>query len=354
MARNPFRYLESKCGQTHTAQILELLKADPQLSSPAIYKILNTTYSKATVHGLVGDIRLKFDIPFHNGGGVTTHKQIDTSISYQADIDPIFPELDCAKATIIFDGLEDGEYTPRPPYILPYPSKVLVLNDIHIPYHNREALLTALTYGREQGCDTIYLNGDIVDFYACSRWSKNPDKNLLRREVQIAHNFFAGLRKMFPKAKIVFKAGNHENRFDRYIIDVAPAMFGMEGFDIPSILKLKEFDIDYVDEKTICIAGELNFLHGHEVRFGGVNVARSMLLKASTNVIFGHFHVSQDYTQRSLLGKVNGCWAVGCLCDLKPDYHPINNWNHGFAVVKINEDGTFTVDNKKIIDGKVL
>ena len=347
------RYLRSKAGQDLGEKICEWLRERPTITSTQIIEAIGDLkgYSPNTVRGLIKECRAELGIVYDK-----TSNKLDKDIkaSQRAGTSAIFPELEPQTAGIIFDGFEEGEFTPRPPYVIENSCKILLINDVHIPYHDRNAIMSALAYGHKQGIDTIYLNGDIVDFYAVSRWSKNPDKQLLKKEVSMAHNFFAGLRKMFPKAKIVFKSGNHENRFDRYIIDVAPGLFGMDGFNIPSILKLTDYGIDYVDDKTIAIAGELNILHGHEVKFGGVNVARSMYLKSSTNVIFGHFHVTQEYTQRSLNGKLHGCWAVGCLCDLKPDYHPINNWNHGFAIVTVNKDGSFEVESKKIINGKVL
>lgn len=347
------RYINGKLGDTFKETVEEWLRERPQMSSYQIIDAIGDLkgFSANSFRGLVKEVRENLGITYIRSRSDV--ERVDIGSSRKADVDAIFPELE-TKAEIIFDGFEEGEYTPRPPYILPTPCKILLINDVHIPYHDRNAVLTALTYGREQGIDTVYMNGDILDFYSVSRWSKNPDKPLMRREVQLAQNFFAGLRKMFPKAKMIFKSGNHEYRFDRYIMDVAPGLFGLDGFNIPSILKLADYDIDYVDDKTITIAGELNILHGHEVRFGGVNVARSMYMKASTNVIFGHFHVSQEYTQRSLNGKLHGCWAIGSLCDLKPDYHPINNWNHGFAIITVNEDGTFEVESKKIIGSKVL
>jgi len=45
---------------------------------------------------------------------------------------------------------------------------------------------------------------------------------------------------------------------------------------------------------------------------------------------------------------------VGCLCDLHPRFMPGNQWNHGFAVVYFNEDGTFMVENKKVVEKMVL
>ena len=38
---------------------------------------------------------------------------------------------------------------------------------------------------------------------------------------------------------------------------------------------------------------------------------------------------------------------------MSPDYSPYNQWNHGFAMVHINTDKTFEVENKMLIGGKV-
>ena len=48
-----------------------------------------------------------------------------------------------------------------------------------------------------------------------------------------------------------------------------------------------------------------------------------------------------------------GAWAVGCLCGLSPDYMPINDWNLGFAFITRENDGNFSVENKKIINGYI-
>ncbi len=45
-------------------------------------------------------------------------------------------------------------------------NNILLLSDIHVPYHNIQALTLALKYGLENDVNTILLNGDIIDFYA--------------------------------------------------------------------------------------------------------------------------------------------------------------------------------------------
>ena len=37
-----------------------------------------------------------------------------------------------------------------------------------------------------------------------------------------------------------------------------------------------------------------------------------------------------------------------------PDYAPINNWNHGFAINLVGENGNYEFRNYKIVKGRVV
>ncbi len=62
-------------------------------------------------------------------------------------------------------------------------NNILLLSDIHVPYHNIQALTLALKYGLENEVNTILLNGDVIDFYAISRFEKDPRKRNFGHEV---------------------------------------------------------------------------------------------------------------------------------------------------------------------------
>lgn len=47
-------------------------------------------------------------------------------------------------------------------------------------------------------------------------------------------------------------------------------------------------------------------------------------------------------------------WSTGCLCGMHPEYARINDWNHGFAFVKVAENGNYKVANLRIYNGEVL
>lgn len=242
------------------------------------------------------------------------------------------------------------EYIPHP-----LRNKVIgVLNDIHIPYHDPKALEIALKHLKYRGVDCILLNGDIADCYSISRWIKDPKNRNLKREYDLTRAFLAELRAKFPKVDIVFKLGNHEERHQHYIWQNAYELWQVEQLTLPELLKCRDLRIEVVEDKRIIQAGRLNILHGHEIRMGGgVNVARTALLKSFGNVMVGHFHKTQTANVPAIDGKVKGAWAVGCLCGLHPDYMVLSDWNAGFAVVEVDTDGYFSVDNLTIINGAV-
>lgn len=235
-------------------------------------------------------------------------------------------------------------------------SRIAVLNDIHFPYHDKAALDTCLNYLDYVQPNVIVLNGDIVDFYSVSRFSKVPDAPLLKEEIEMLKMFLEHLRNRFKAATIVFKVGNHENRLYRYIADRAVGLFGLNELSLPSLFNLQEYNIDFADDMDSIQAGNLTIFHGHEFNIptsNAVTVSRSMLLRYLDNIMFGHFHKSQEYMQTIGPKKNIQSISVGCLCGLSPYYSPYNLWNHGFALIDLDVNGTFVVENHKIINNKV-
>lgn len=252
------------------------------------------------------------------------------------------------------DELPEGITEAKPPFVLPG-KRVLVLSDIHAPYHDVPALKAALSYGRERDIDTIVLNGDVCDFYSVSRWDRDPDRRRLKWELDLTKNLLDKIRGRFPNVQIVYKLGNHDERYDLYIAKRADELYGVEEVAFESLLHLRDYGVECVRDKRIIRAGKLSILHGHEFfGGGGVNVARNARMKANDNVLIGHHHRTQEDLAKRLDGSIYGGWSSGCLCDLSPLYAPRNQWNHGFAFVEIETGGNFRVHNKKVFNGEVL
>jgi len=233
---------------------------------------------------------------------------------------------------------------------------ILVLSDVHFPYHDEEALGSAIQYGIQEQVNTILLNGDILDFYQLSRFDKDPSKPKMKTELEQGRWFMKALRTAFPKARIYYKLGNHEDRLEKWLRIKAPEWIGMDEFELKMLLRFGENQIQLIDSSATIKAGNLNIIHGHEYLGGGtVNRARNLYLKAKASTICGHFHRKSEFTTRDINNNIQGAWTTGCLCELYPEYMKgHSDWVHGFAVVKVNKDGTFSVDNKLIIDGNVV
>lgn len=241
-------------------------------------------------------------------------------------------------------------------YEIPGPHRTLILSDIHIPHHDPQALEIALDYGLKKNPTLVILNGDCMDHYALSDFEKDPRQRDFPAEVRAGKYFLKGLRKRFPKARLLFKAGNHEERLDRYLRLKAPDLLGIPEFEWEAIFGLTEQKIEYIKDKRPIRLGKLNVMHGHEWPTGissPVNPARGFFLRAKTHVLGGHYHQASQHSERSLEQTVVSAWSTGCLCDLHPAYRRINSWGLGFAFVETDKAGAFQVENLRIINGKI-
>jgi hypothetical protein len=244
----------------------------------------------------------------------------------------------------------------REPIVLSGALKVLILSDIHIPYHDEIAVAAAIAHGKKKKPDVIILNGDIGDFYGVSRHDKDPRRSLAD-ELDAIRQFLFYLRKQFPNARILYKIGNHEARMEMFLVKNAPVLLGVSDFELPVLLKFDESRIELVPSLTLIRLGSLPIYHGHELPQGmssPVNPARGIWMRVQESLICGHWHRTSEHTESTGLNKkLSSCWSTGCLCDLTPDYAIVNRWNHGFAWVETQADGNYEVTNHKIINGRV-
>ena len=233
--------------------------------------------------------------------------------------------------------------------------KVLVLSDIHFPYHDSEAIQGALQYGKDKDVDCIYINGDMLDFYQLSFHEKDPRKTSIPDELEMARNFFKMLRRTFLRATIYYIPGNHEYRLERYLRVKAPELLDMQEFRLDILLKCGEYGVNYIPHGSKCYMGKLLVEHGDKMRgAGGVNPARTLSLRFKRPTLCGHFHRTSSSNSVVYDDDNIMCWSTGCLCELEPGYMPLNEHNHGAAIVEVDHDkGYFKVDNFQIIKGRV-
>jgi predicted phosphodiesterase len=235
-------------------------------------------------------------------------------------------------------------------------NRIGIIGDIHFPYYDKVALDLAVKYLIKWKPTCLILNGDIIDCYHLSSFERDPRQRSFKYELDMLKAFFVELRELFPEARIVYKLGNHEERYEKKILAQVPELIELEYLTFQNLIKARDYGIEIVKNKRLIRAGHLNIAHGHEWRSSfaaPVNPARGFYLKAKANILAGHCHRTSEHFEQDVNNKIIGSWSVGCLSELNPHYAPYANYNHGFATVEI--DGKdFKVDNKKIYNGKIL
>ena len=253
-------------------------------------------------------------------------------------------------------NLPDSDETIWEPHIL-NGERILGLFDVHCPFHSIPALSAAIKWANPRKPDTILLAGDAIDCHHLSRFIKDPKKRRFADEINMFKDLISALRHEFPNARIVFKEGNHEERYNHFLAQKANELDGVDEFKLENIIRSRVGEMDYIGNKRIIKAGDLNIIHGHEFAggtFSPVNIARGLFLKAKVSAMQGHNHQTSEHTETDMNGRITTTWSVGCLSELHPEYMPLNKWNHGFALIEVEKSGDFQVHNKRIHKGEVL
>lgn len=253
--------------------------------------------------------------------------------------------------------LPDSDETIYEPYTFKGHKRVVVLSDLHIPYHSISAVTSVIDYCKKEKPDALLLNGDALDFHALSRFQKDPRKKSFSQELDVFKAMMIVFEKEI-KAKIYYKLGNHCERYENYLAQKAGELDGVEEFAFENILKARARGIEVISDKRIIKLNKLNVVHGHEFGmsvFSPVNIARGLYMKAKVSALQGHNHQVSEHTEPDLDGKIVKTWSSGCLCELHPKYLPINKWAHGFTIVDLDPNKRdFEVRNKTINKGRVL
>lgn len=246
----------------------------------------------------------------------------------------------------------------REPFILPTGcNNILLISDLHIPYHDVDALTLALEYGVQENVNTIFINGDLIDFHHLSRFQKDPRKRSVKHEFSVTKKFLRTLRMIFPSAQIYWLKGNHCVRYEHWLMSKVYEVFDDEYYHLEQRLALSEENVRIIDDNVLVKAGKLCITHGHHVMrgfFSPVNSARGAWMKAKQSVIISHVHKVSNHVEVNLDGDNFGTWSTGSLCELRPDYSPlVSNYQHGFAHITTDTSGDFQVRNFHIINGKL-
>jgi len=270
-----------------------------------------------------------------------------------------------ANKTFSRPARQPGDGVPMPksraaewvPYDPGVPGVWGVLSDIHVPYHSELALRAAVEHLKSTQIVGLLLNGDIADFYSISRYVKNPANRDFGGELDQVRQLLAWLRQEFPGIKIVYKQGNHEERYQHWLWQHAAELSLQPEMSLAAWTHCNTLNIDMVGDQLPVMLGKLPVLHGHEKGKGisaPVNQARGAFLRLHHTVLEGHGHRTSGHCEPDMWGNEVFCWSTGCLADLRPEYARLNKYNWGFATVDVRSDGEFDVQNMRITKDGVV
>jgi hypothetical protein len=199
---------------------------------------------------------------------------------------------------------------------------IIVVGDCHAtPHYSNDRFDVLGAHIAETRPDVVVQIGDMGDFSSVSahdRGRRGWDREDLEADFEATAD--ACERLMLPSkksrrkspTKFVLTEGNHEDRVSRFVSENAPLhRLLQKRYD----KAMHMFDVT-VPFKQLHIEGGVGFWHFLPTRMGtataGVNLARSVLLKARMSCVVGHSHIL-DYAEdvradgRKMFGLSAGC-----------------------------------------------
>lgn len=249
------------------------------------------------------------------------------------------------------------------------------------PIHDEDAIAIALAITADINPNLVVLVGDNLDAAELGRYRVTPAfQQTTQASIDRLTTLCAELRHAAPNARIVFLAGNHEERLPRYLLDNAVAAFGLRKgnapeswpvMSVPYLARMDEHDIKFLPgypASAFWVNDRLRIIHGDKVASGG-STAHKYLATEKVSVIFGHIH-RREYASRTredrdgakeIMAASPGCLARidgsvpstrgGTDLDGRPLVR-IEDWQQGLAVVTYQPgDGMFAYQNVAIHDG---
>jgi hypothetical protein len=251
--------------------------------------------------------------------------------------------------------------------------------------HDEKALDICIKIIEELQPEVIALVGDNLDLPEMGKYVTYPAyAQTTQASIDRATLFCAQIRAAAPDAKIIWLAGNHEERMPKYLVQNAGAAYGLRKgntpdswpvLSVPYLCRMDEFGIEYrpgYPASDYWVNEKLRIIHGDRVKSSG-STAHVYLNQEKTSVIYGHIHrietafkTREDFDgPRTIMAASPGCLARidGAIPSTRGgvdlDGRPLTrheNWQQGIGVVTYEDDGNhrFAYDVIPIYNGWAL
>jgi len=228
------------------------------------------------------------------------------------------------------------------------PGSHLILPCVHAPFENKRLMDSCLKLISDIKPKGLHIIGDFLDMNSLSSHDKGnmpipgvtldkeyEEGNILLNKIIAAGNF---------ETKS-FIAGNHEHRYFKHMAKSDNAKYGAALPSPFDALRLKErgFDVETDWQQGVIYLGKyLELCHGN---FYNIHSAKKHIDVYRTSVIYAHTHPIQSYIEGG-----TGGFNIGWMGDDSTAAFSYasrsqrESWNNGFAIVDIDENGYYFVN----------
>jgi len=208
---------------------------------------------------------------------------------------------------------------------------VLVISDLHIPYHHKDSFAFLKEVKKVFKPDNVVNIGDLLDFHAISMHDSDPDLPSAGHELAMAKDYIRELESVFPEVTEVHS--NHSSLVYRRALKYGMSREFLRPYS--DFLGTKKWK--WVDDLTLTMSNgdRVHFTHGKSADVLKVSQAMGM------SCVQGHYHTKFSIGYWANPDRLYWGMQVGCL---------INQKSLAFAYAK-NFSTRFIVGCGIIIDG---
>ena len=212
-------------------------------------------------------------------------------------------------------------------------SSVLVISDLHIPYHHQDAFEFLKALKKKYKPDLIVNIGDELDHHAISMHEHNPDLMSAGDELKQSKEYVRDLEKIFPEMTLVHS--NHSSLVYRRALKYGLPKDYLKSYN--EFLGVGD-GWKWVDDLTVTLSDNSRCFFTHGMSADVLKVAQQY----GMNTVQGHYHTKFCIGYYSNPDALVWGMQVGCL---------INQKYMAFDYAK-NFKSRFIVGCGMIIDGQ--
>ena len=209
--------------------------------------------------------------------------------------------------------------------------RILIISDLHIPYHHKDAFAFLTKIKEEYSPDFIVNIGDLLDFQAMSMHDHDPDLPSPGDELTQAKVYVKELEEIFPK--VIEVESNHSSMVYRRALKSGMSRMFLRTYG--EFLGTKKWT--WQDDLTITLPNKQRCFFTHGRSADVLKVSQTMGMSA----VQGHYHTKFLISYWANPDNLFFAMNVGCL---------INQKSLAFAYAK-NFKTRFILGCGMIIDG---